>query len=161
MFVLSCKNGMVATQYGTRRAHLGKRIEEDELSIYRDETIEADDKAFWMKVQDQVRAAASEATFAQIVATAKELASFRIAPEVGPVEAVKRLANKADLSESEEKGVLDALITGADLTAWGLINAVTRYAQDVDSYDRSTELEVLGGTIHGLPENELRQLIAA
>jgi hypothetical protein len=33
---------------------------------------------------------------------------------------------------------------GGDLTSWGLGNAVTRMAQDVPSYDRSTELESIG-----------------
>jgi len=37
------------------------------------------------------------------------------------------------------------LITEADLSAFGLINAVTGFAQEVQSYDRSTELEAIGG----------------
>ena len=44
----------------------------------------------------------------------------------------------------EGEGILDHLIRGGDLTMYGLSNAVTRYAQDVKSYDRSTELESIG-----------------
>jgi hypothetical protein len=36
--------------------------------------------------------------------------------------------------------VLKHLILGGSLTTWGLANAVTRAAQDAESYDRATEL---------------------
>ena len=51
------------------------------------------------------------------------------------------------LSEGEQGSVLRHLIDGGDLTQWGLSNAVTRHSQDVDSYDRATELERMGGQI--------------
>ena len=47
-------------------------------------------------------------------------------------------------SEAESKGILGHLIAGGDLSLYGLANAVTRQAQDVESYDRSTELEATG-----------------
>lgn len=40
--------------------------------------------------------------------------------------------------------ILGHLIAGGDLSLYGLANAVTRHAQDVQSYDRSTELEATG-----------------
>ena len=48
------------------------------------------------------------------------------------------------ITEDERGGVLQHLIEGKDLSLYGLSNAVTRYAQDVESYDRSTELEGVG-----------------
>ena len=42
--------------------------------------------------------------------------------------------------------MLRHLIEGGDLSAYGLVNAVTHFAQDVDDYDRATEFEALGGT---------------
>lgn len=162
LYRLICKNGMVAQDYGTRRNHVGKRIEEDDAmaALYRDETVAADDKAFWMKVEDLVRATATEAVFQEIVRDCKELAALRI--EAGPVEAVEKLGNRFDLNETERGGVLSALIEGADLTAWGLLNSLTRYAQDdALDYDRATELEAMGGKVLALPRNDLRQLIAA
>jgi hypothetical protein len=32
-----------------------------------------------------------------------------------------------------------------DLSAYGLVNAVTYYSDDVEDYDRATEFEALGG----------------
>ena len=43
------------------------------------------------------------------------------------------------------------LIEGRDLTLYGLANAVTRYSQDVESYDRATDLESIGYNILSMP----------
>jgi hypothetical protein len=50
------------------------------------------------------------------------------------------------------------LIEGGDLSAWGLGNAITRSAQDVDSYDRATELEAVGGKVIELSPSEWRSV---
>ena len=47
----------------------------------------------------------------------------------------------------EASGILGHLAAGGNLSRWGFANAVTRYAQDVESYDRATELEKLGGKL--------------
>jgi hypothetical protein len=45
-------------------------------------------------------------------------------------------------------GILASLIRGGDLTQWGLVNAVTQTAHEVvTDYDRSTELEKIGGEL--------------
>lgn len=46
--------------------------------------------------------------------------------------------------EKEGAGILSHLIAGGDLSLYGLSNAVTRFSQDVKSYDRATELEAAG-----------------
>lgn len=42
-----------------------------------------------------------------------------------------------------------------------MLNAVTRTAQDVESYDRATELEELGATVMTLPSAQWKQLASA
>lgn len=76
-------------------------------------------------------------------------------------EAVKVLAKKNSLNEFEQGNILRHLIEGADLSKYGLLNAVTRTAQDVDDYDRATDLEALGGNILVLPRSEWKQLAEA
>ena len=39
------------------------------------------------------------------------------------------------------------LIEDADYTVYGLANAVTRYSQDVENYDRASQLESIGYTV--------------
>jgi hypothetical protein len=81
---------------------------------------------------------------------------------MGSVKArpVEMLAQRYRLNEDERGGVLRHLIEGSDLSLWGLSNALTRTAQDCQSYDRSTEFETLGGNLLALPAPEIKALIA-
>jgi hypothetical protein len=80
----------------------------------------------------------------------------------GDVPAVVQLAAKSyGLFERESQSVLDHLIRGEELSLYGLANAVTRHAQDVDSYDRSTELEMTAWSLLNMPKSEWTKLNAA
>ena len=64
------------------------------------------------------------------------------------VPAIVKLASKEfHITDSESTGVLQRLIESNDLTLYGLSNAVTRHSQDVESYDRASELESIGYSI--------------
>jgi hypothetical protein len=67
--------------------------------------------------------------------------------DADPVAVVEVAAKRLDLNEAERTSVLTHLIRGGDLSQWGLANAVTRAAQDSESYDRATELEAAGGRV--------------
>ena len=58
IYRLVCTNGMVA-DVGVGKRHVGRINEsvDGDFGIFRDETIEADDRAFLMKIEDTVRAA--------------------------------------------------------------------------------------------------------
>jgi len=77
------------------------------------------------------------------------------------VQAIEVLAKKHSLNNDEQRGILRHLIEGGDLSLWGMANALTRVSQDVESYDRATELETLGGSIVIMPHSEYRELLAA
>jgi len=67
------------------------------------------------------------------------------------VPAVVKLASKDyGILESESEGVLNHLIRNEDLSLYGLVNAVTRQAQEVESYDRSTGLEIIAFDMLGM-----------
>ena len=106
----------------------------------------ADDRAFFLKVRDVVQAAVSEATFRQ---TAQKLQRTLNIPLTGdPVQTVEVLAQRYTLNEQERSGVLRHLITGGmHCPAYGLVNAVTHFSQEVEDYDRATEFEALGGRL--------------
>lgn len=144
IFRLACLNGMIAADNSLRKYHVGRTNEAgDNFDIYRDETIEADDRAFMMKIEDTVRAAVNQAKFEQIVGRMREATEAHM--EVRAVPQVVELAAKEfSLTQDEGNGILGHLIQGGDLSLYGLANAVTRHAQDIDSYDRSTELEATG-----------------
>jgi hypothetical protein len=57
--------------------------------------------------------------------------------------------------------VLRHLIVEGDLTAYGLVNAVTHYSQEVADYDRATDFEALGGKLIELPASDWRDVVTA
>jgi hypothetical protein len=98
--------------------------------------------------------------FERIVSTMKISKEAKITSS--DVPAVVQLAAKSyGLFERESQSVLDHLIRGEELSLYGLANAITRHAQDVDSYDRSTELEMTAWNLLNMSRNEWTKLNAA
>ena len=144
IYRLVCSNGMVAASGAVRKYHIGRVNEaNDDLSIFRDETIQASDKAFLMRLEDSVRAAVSQASFEKIVGQMREATEAKIKADTVP-QVIELASKEYSFTENEGKGILGHLIEGGDLSLYGLANAVTRHAQDVESYDRSTDLEAAG-----------------
>ncbi len=160
VYRLVCTNGMVSPDRHTRNrfTHLGRAAADtpDAYELFSDETLAADNKAFFLKVQDLVRDAVDRTKFEALVSQMRQTTERPI--EGNPVKAVEVLSNKFKLQQSERSDVLQHLIRGGDLTQWGLLNAVTRTAQDAPSYDRATELEELGSTVMTLPPAQWKQL---
>lgn len=144
IFRLVCSNGMVVNEARTRRNHIGRVSSADEnLLIYSEATLEADDKAFALKVQDTVRAAVDEARFARVLDTLRESKDKKLNTDNIP-DVVKLATASLHMTEAESDGVFRHLIQDADYTLYGLANAVTRYSQDVADYDRASKLEEIG-----------------
>jgi len=158
IFRLVCTNGMVAQDGRVRKYHIGRANESgDDFTIYRDETIEADDRAFLMKLEDSVRAAVDQARFGKIVDRLREATAAKMDAKVVP-KVVELASKEYGFTENEGQGILGHLIAGGDLSLYGLANAVTRQAQDVASYDRSTELEATGYKIISMAPSLWRQM---
>lgn len=147
VYRLVCRNGLILPDAAMRKSHVGRSAEasENEITLFKDDTLEAEDKAFFLKVRDIVQAAVSEATF--VLAAEKMRRTLGIGLAGDPARTVESLGVRYLLNEQERTGVLRHLVQGGDLSGYGLVNAVTAFAQDVEDYDRSTELEVLGGRL--------------
>ena len=151
VFRLVCSNGMVINDVQTKRYHLGQASSTDgNLEIYSNDTLAAIDTAFIKQMRDTVAAAVDQARFARVIdqmRTAREAAmNTQDIPNL-----IQLTGKEFGITESERSGVLQHLIEGKDLSLYGLSNAVTRYSQDVDSYDRATELEGIGYKILTMP----------
>ena len=160
IYTLACTNGMICPSYGERRTHVGRasKATDDGYEIYTDETKEADDRAFMLKLRDATLAAIEEARFRQIVGKLEESAGAKI---TGRVQDVIELTGKAyDLNQPEQDSILNYLIKGGDLSLYGLSNAITRTSQDVDSYDRATALEGIGWQVATMPKNQWEEINA-
>jgi hypothetical protein len=161
IFRLLCKNGLIAADRAMRKTHVGRLSEAstDEVTLFKDDTLAADDKAFFLKVRDVVESAVSEATFK--LAAEKMRRTLGIKLNGDPVRAVEVLAVRYLLNEHERAGVLRSLIAEADLSGYGLVNAVTGFAQQVEDYDRSTELETVAGRMIEQSNAEWAALVEA
>jgi len=158
IYRLVCSNGMIVNDASLKQLHVGRTLDGDEgvEQFFRDETRKADDRAFWLKVRDVVRGTFESVRFEKLVDGLREGTKRLI--DRDPAEVVEVTQSRYDLSDDERGGVLHALIMGADLTQYGLANAITRASQDIEDYDRATELERVGGEIAVLPDAEWKEI---
>ena len=138
---------MISKDLAHKKYHAGRQVEDTDnaYELYSDETLAADDKAYFLKVQDIVSAAVDQARFNLTVD--KMRASMSVPTGDNPVKTVEVLGDKYILNKTERATILRHFIMSNDYTAFGLINAVTRSSQDISDYNRATELERLGGTL--------------
>jgi hypothetical protein len=161
LFRLVCRNGLIVADRALRKTHVGRALGHDDegVTVYQDDTLQADDRAFFLKVRDVVQSAVSEVAFRQAAMKMQRTMGIRLTGD--PVQAVQVLAQRYTLNDQERTGVLRHLVTGGDLSGYGLVNAVTHYSQEVEDYDRATEFEALGGKLIELPAPEWKGLAEA
>lgn len=154
LYRLVCSNGMIRSA-AMKRHHVGKSGDGEWLGdaayeVLTDKTRELDDRAFWAKVGDVVDASFNELAFNLEV---KKMLDSTHIDTGSPVEAVEIVTSRYGLREGEKDNVLKHLASGGDLSLWGLANAITRTAQDCESYDRAVDLERFGGQAIELPQS--------
>jgi hypothetical protein len=161
MYDLVCTNGLIL-QRTLKRHHVGRRGEgemfgdEASFELFSDETRQADDKAFWLKVSDVVTAALDQIKFNENIERLRRTQTQILAESAKEVkDVVEVTSEKFELVEAEKDALLLHFMQGGDFSKYGLINAITRTASDVESYDRAVDLERLGGKIIELPKSDL------
>ena len=160
VYRLVCKNGMVVNDAATKKRHVGrKNVAAEDYSLYTDETVRLDNMALMAKVRDTVRAIVDQTRFDKVVDMMRLAKGAEIKTTNIPAM-VELTGTEFGFTKPESTGILDHLIRGNDLTLYGMANAVTRYAQDVDSYDRSTEMESIGYDILGMSAAKWNRLNA-
>jgi len=159
VFKLMCTN-MWIKEEAVRQRHIGKALEADDGGVvYQSDTRAADARARLLKIRDHVAEAVDEQRFRALVGQMQETTELALE---GNVERVGEMtARKYNLGIQEKDDVLRNLIQGADLSLWGLTNAVTATARSTKSYDRATELETIGGRMLSLTRGEVREIVAA
>lgn len=157
MYRLVCKNGMIANDYAMKKYHIGKGFADTDetFQFVRDETRQKIDDAFWGQLVDVVGSVMTQDGFDTILAGVRKTVDCKI---VDPVKCVTNVSEELGLADHEQGGVLRHLITGGDLSAYGVLNAITRFSQDVDDYERATELERLGGSVVKLADTKWQQM---
>ena len=157
IYRLVCKNGMICKDYAHKKYHTGRQVEDTDnaYELYSDATLAADDKAYFLKVQDIVSVAVDESKF--LLTVDKMRLAREDATGENPIQTVELLGDKYLLTKNERASILRHFALNHDFSRYGLVNAVTRSAQDNPDYNRATDLERLGGIIliDGLVSNKL------
>ena len=155
VFRLVCLNGMISGR-ALAKYHVGKRADEELHGLLSDQTKKLEDAATLGKVRDVVAACMDGTIFEENVAALREATEDKV--EGDPAKAVEILGKTIGLTQAEQPGLLRHLIEGSDLSRYGMVQAVTRLSQDVESYDRATELEQAGGHVLTLPDSQWREI---
>ncbi len=161
IFTDGCTNLVFFSNKALKKYHIGGKgdVGADMQQVLTDETKRVSDAATWMQLRDVVGAAFDQAKFQTMADEIAGTVEDRITND--PMEVIESTAKRFGLAETEKTSVLRHLIEGGDLTRYGVFNAVTRAAEDAESYDRATELERIGGQIVELPRNDWQQFAAA
>jgi hypothetical protein len=165
IYRLVCTNGLIAPDKSlkTRQIHLGRRLNGGGDSFARQffsqQTLMEERKLYLRQTIDLVRGLCQPEIFDRVVEQMRSATADRI--EGQPHKAVEMLARRIKLSETETDGVLNHLLLAGDLSRYGMLNAVTRYSQDAEQYDRATELEQLGGLVLNMPRADWREVASA
>lgn len=166
VYTRACTNLALFASGGMTRRHVGARhklLENADVSDLEDVLSAAAKKktmeALWLQVRDVIAASFNEGTVKRRLEQIEASTQNKITAPVTKV--IERVQERFLLSDGERESVLAHLITGGSLTQYGLQAAITRAAQDVESYDRSTEMEYLGGKVIELPRNDWAVLAEA
>jgi hypothetical protein len=153
---LICTNGMTRTEMGERRIvrHSGSKHRE------MGEILDSDRAA--VKVRqfiDNFSMALDETAFQKTIGQMKTSTQRQV--EVSADELMERAKKHFGLTQAEQVQALNHLLYEEDLTAYGLMNAITRTAHDPNSYDRASDLEAMGSRVLNLTSHEWQEIALA
>jgi hypothetical protein len=161
VFERQCTNLAVFKDEGFGRMHIGGKAGGDEAvtQYLTDETKRIKDAAIWGEARDVIKAVMDGRAMENIIAKLTEARGDAITGD--PTKVIEVFGKKNGLNEAERGGLLKHLVGSGEMTRYGLQWAVTRLAGEVESYDRASELERLGGAVIELPKTDWTMLAKA
>jgi len=150
-----CSNGMIGESI-LRKRHVGSKLDIDgeDVSVYADETIEADITALSLKIRDTLTAALSEAAFDQQLSVLKEAAEDDFSKRKSKQIVTNVTKKYSFLSEDDGEMIRDNLVGKGDFSRYGLMSAITALAHEIDDRDKQYDLERTGHKIITLNPSE-------
>jgi hypothetical protein len=132
-----CGNGMTITKDALRAVHLGGRLDNGVIRWSHDTQ---------QRNLDLITAQARDAVTTFLDADYVQRKIAEMAEEAGqpvtdPQQTIKIVAQRLRFTDEQQKTILNHFIRGGDLTAGGVMHAVTSTAQTVDDADTAHEME--------------------
>lgn len=141
ILLAACFN-LATVEATVTKQHVGGVIDAD--GIYSDETRDADSKATWLKIRDNLRTAFNPVRFQKLIAKAN---AANCEPVQNPTYAVEQVVEKFGMTQDDRDAVLQHFLRDYQPTRFGLSQAVARHAQDCEGGDRAADLEDAAGSI--------------
>jgi hypothetical protein len=146
LVVQVCRNGMTITRDAMRAVHLGERHEEGVVT-WSGNTLDKTLALITAKTTDAVT------TFLDpgyVQRTVRELERNAGHPVSDPQEAIRTVSQRLRFTDAQQHDILAHFIRGGDITASGVMHAVTSVAQTLDDADTAHEMESLALRALGL-----------
>jgi hypothetical protein len=140
LFRVKCANGMVIEAFVTRQVHLGNGDKELDEMVY-------------LSLRRSIRELFSR--FGEITQTLREMTEIKIK---NPQKVINNVVEHYQLSESQKENILMAFGAEPEYDKYGIANAITRAAQMEENWEKSIELERIGGKLIALSNQEFRDL---
>lgn len=134
---LICMNGAMATKDAIRKVHVGKRLEAGVVD-WSSETQQKALELITAQTKDAVRTFLSQEYLDNFVAG---ITAQAVKPVTNPEEQIKVISKTVGFTEAQAAGILAHFIQGGQLTAGGVFQATTSYAQTLENADQAYDME--------------------
>jgi len=149
---LVCSNGMIG-QSILRQMHAGKRIDEDNIDIYSDDTLKAEMKSLSLRMRDMIAHSLSESVFKEQLERLQIANGQEIAKPRATIENVTKQFTGIILTDEIDKIEANMAKEG-NISKYGLANGITNLAHSIENPDRAYEIEKLGAKIISLEPSQ-------
>jgi hypothetical protein len=140
LFRVMCSNGMIIEELVTREIHIGNG---DEIL----------DEIIYLSLRRSIRELFNR--FGEIVLLLRESTEAKIR---NPQKVIQNVLEQYKLSESQKANILMAFGAEPEYDQYGIANAVTLAAQKEETWEKSVELEKIGGRLVTLPIEDFKSL---
>ena len=139
LMVQVCRNGMVLEKSGFRRTHLGAQYAGEDGIVQRStETLNKTLELITAQTRDAVAAYLDTDYVTRMI---RDLTAAAGAPVEDPDTTIKVISSRLKFTDTQQQSILNHFIKGADLTAGGIMHAITSVAQTVPDADEAHRLE--------------------
>lgn len=132
-----CKNGLTITKDAFRGVHIGSRMD-DGIVKWSDETRAKEVELMTLKTADVIRTTLDVEYVEKVIAGVEEKAGVRLEKAADQVAIVTK---RLQFSDAVSDRILDLFIQSGDITAGGVMQAVTAAAQVVEDPDTAADME--------------------
>ncbi len=140
MWRVKCSNGMIVEELVTREIHIGNG---DDIS----------DEIVYFSLRRSIRELFSR--FGEIVLMMRESTEIKIR---NVQKVIQNVVEQYKLSESQKANILIAFGAEPEYDKYGIANALTLAAQREETWEKSVEMERIGGRLITLPVEEFKAL---